>query len=101
MLLVHINGVMQAHNVDYFVGKDCIHFPEPPPVGTIIQLSGAQGTLARLYGDGVSTTFHMIMDLAKQTDLLSLFEDVSKYHENPAVADALEQLRVVLALVKG
>lgn len=100
MISVHVNGVKQIPGIDFVTGKNTLSFSTPPQQGDIIQVTSPYGNIANVYGDGSTFLFHMILDIEKHTSIMNLLNDVGKYYENPAVADILEQLRVVVELVK-
>ena len=100
MTLVSVNGVLQIPGIDYVTSKDQLSFATPPAMGSIINVRGSQGNLANVYGDGSTYLFHIVLDSDVQNNLLTLFEDLAKCYDHPAVAEAVERLSVVIALVK-
>ena len=100
MISVHVNGVKQIPGIDFVTVEKSLSFSQPPDAGAYIHISSPYGTVANILGDGSTFLFHLIMDLQKHTDIMNLLNDASVHYENPAVADILEQLRVVIELVK-
>ena len=98
MLLVSINGLMQVPGIDYTSCNNAVSFSTPPPMGSSIDIRNHFGTLARIHGDGSTYLFQFSDYLDRDT--LTVFDDAIKLKDNPAVADALERLRVVVELVK-
>jgi len=101
MISVHINGIKQIPGIDFVAGDNTLSFSSPPQARDIIQVTSPYGSVANVYGDGSTFLFHMVLDIQKHTDIMNLLNDVGKYYENPAVADVLERLRVVVELVKN
>lgn len=99
MILVYVNGVLQIPGIDYAASPTQLNFSSPPEVGAIVHVSGIHGSMAQFYGDGRSNIFHMQVDL-DVNKLTNLFHDAARYYDNPAVADVLERLSIVVALVK-
>lgn len=91
---------MQIPGIDYVIGKDYIAFNSPPEVGRSIHVSSQIGTHASIWGDGTTFVFPMMTDLESYTQTMNILNDAVKYYRNPAVADLIEQLRVVVELVK-
>ena len=100
MITVHVDGVLQLPGVDYTSGLKTISFSSPPRMGSAIHVGSMQGTVASIMGDGATFLFPLIADLEGYNAVMNLLNDASKYYTNPAVADVLERLKVVVELVK-
>jgi hypothetical protein len=100
MITIHVNGVRLVPGVDFVTGKDFVRFSSPPEAGSSIHIACAKGTIANIWSDGVSVHYHLMIDLETHNDVMNLLNDAAMYYENPAVADVLEQLKVVVELVK-
>ena len=100
MFNVHVNGVMQIPGIDYLACKNAVSFSTPPANGDVIHLSNSRGTVGQFYADGSSYLYHLATDVVGQENIMNLLNDIGKYYQNPAVADVLERLKVVIELVK-
>ena len=100
MISVYINGIKQLEGIDFRLGENTISFASPPPFGTEIEISNGLNRIANIFGDGKTFLFQILLDMARHNALINMLHDSLKYSENPAVADALERLRVVVELVK-
>jgi hypothetical protein len=100
MLSVHVNGVKQIPGIDYLAAKNAVSFASPPRAGDVIYVNNARGTVAHIYGDGSTYLYQFTEDIDGHENMMNLLNDVGKYYQNPAVADALERLKVVIELVK-
>jgi hypothetical protein len=100
MFSVHINGVMQLPGIDYVTGESTISFSSPPDVGSAIHVGSLTGTVASIMGDGSTFVFPIMTDLESYNKIMNVLNDASKYYKNPAVADVLDRLKVVVELVK-
>jgi hypothetical protein len=101
MIQVHLNGLKLIPGFDYVAGKNSVCFTGPPAAGTNIVVEDSGGNATRITADG--TTF--LYQLSAYTkdynyNTINLLDDALKYYDNPAVADVLERLRVVVELVK-
>jgi hypothetical protein len=99
-LSVTINGVRQVPGIDYVAGKNAVSFSTPPAAGDTIHVSSPRGTVAHIMADGSTYLYLITMDIERHDNIMNLLNDAAKYYDNPAVADVLERLQVVLALVK-
>ena len=100
MIAVHINGVRQIPGIDYTACKNAVAFTGPPRVGDVIHVNNSRGTVGQFYADGSTYLYQMEVDVDGHESIMDLLNDVGKYYQNPAVADVLERLRVVIELVK-
>lgn len=100
MLSVHVNGVKQIPGIDYLAAKNAVSFSSPPAAGDVIHISNSRGTVGNIFGDGSTYLYQLPIDADGHESIMDLLNDVGKYYKNPAVADMLEQLRVVIELVK-
>jgi hypothetical protein len=99
-LSVHINGVRQVPGIDYVAAKNSVSFSTPPAAGDTIHISSPRGTVAHIMADGSTYLYQMMMDIDRHDNIMNLLNDAAKYYDNPAVADLLERLQVVVELVK-
>ena len=100
MISVYINGIKQLEGIDFRLGENTISFSRAPSFGSDIEISNGFTRVANIIGDGSTYLFQILLDMAKHNALINMLHDSLKYSENPAVADALERLRVVVELVK-
>jgi hypothetical protein len=100
MLIVHINGVKQIPGIEYTSCKNALSFSVPPRAGDVIHISSSRGTVGTLFGDGSTYLYQLTIDIVEHENIMNLLNDVGKYYQNPAVADVLEKLKVVIELVK-
>jgi len=100
MISVHVNGVLQVPGIDYLAAKNAVSFASPPRAGDLIHVSSLQGTIANIMADGSTYLYQMLTDIERHENIMNLLNDAAKYYDNPAVADVLERLRVVVELVK-
>jgi hypothetical protein len=101
MFTVHINGVMQIPGIDYTACKNAVAFTTPPQAGYVVHVSNSRGTVGQFYADGSTYLYQMTMDIIDEPEnITTLLNDVVKYYNNPAVADMLERLQVVIELIK-
>jgi hypothetical protein len=99
MISVYIDGVLQIPGIDYTAAKNAVSFSQPPMRGSYIEVS-ALSTVVRLLGDGSTYLFMLDIDVERHTDLNDMLHDAFKLRDVPAVAEALERLKVVIELVK-
>ena len=101
MITAFVNGVIQSPNSDYVVGPNVITFSQAPGYGATIDIYQNNNTrVASIFGDGASNVFHMDMDPESYHRLTNMLNDALECRNNPAVAEALERLHVVVALAK-
>jgi hypothetical protein len=101
MFTVHINGVRQIPGIDYMASSNAVSFNVPPNVGDVVHIGNSRGTIGNMFGDGSTYLYQMTVDIIDEPETITaLLNDVVKYYNNPAVADMLERLRVVIELVK-
>ncbi len=98
MTLVSINGIMQCPGVDYHATQNSISFLSPPQAGSTISIRGRNGVLATICGDGSTYLFQFMDDFEHNT--VSMLEEAFKLRHVPAVADMLQQLKVVVELAR-
>ena len=100
ILNVYVNGIVQVPGIDYVAGTNVVSFTRPPARGSDILVKGQFGDVTHITADG-STYLYRISDFADNYNYaMNLLNDALKYYDNPAVADVLERLRVVVELVK-
>lgn len=98
MVIISVNGIIQIPGVDYHVGETKIAFTTPPTSGSTITISSNSGVLSHVFGDG-STYLYDYLDGESVTTRRML--ELAYIHRSiPAVADALERLKVVVELAK-
>jgi chaperonin GroEL (HSP60 family) len=98
MIQVHLNGSKLIPGFDYVAGKNSVCFTGPPAAGTNIVVEDSGGNATRITADG--NTFLYQLSVKDYNNTINLLKDALKYYDNPAVADVLERLRVVVELVK-
>lgn len=99
----YINGLRLIPGIDYVSTDGTISFSSPPNVGADIMINmplGAGGAhVLHHTGDGLTYLFP-ISSIDEKLRVYGMVEAAVEYSHVPAVADALEKLRVVLELVK-
>ena len=101
MIDAYINGIRQVPGIDYSVRNNSISFCSPPPAGAEIQVVHNGYSIMNLKGNGSTFLFNgPFNDADKHDALLTTMNAALTYRDNPAVADVLERLRVVVELVK-
>lgn len=97
-MYVTINGVAQLHGVDYVLGVNQISFTQAPPFASTITIRLKNNTIHNITGDGCTFLFPILS--GEDDELADMLADVIKYHKVPAIAEALEKLKVIIELVK-
>lgn len=106
MNVVHINGVALLPGIDYSVGKSTLSFSVPPPVGSdiifteVINNRTGATHMTRLTGDGSTFLFKLETNFTDRVELQEVFKEAMQYKDIPAVRDVLDNLKVILELVK-
>jgi hypothetical protein len=100
MMMVFINGIAQVPGADYVAGDSTVSFCAPPPVNSTIQVTTPKYNRLMFNGDGKTYTFKFTKEFKEEARVSQTLQDAYKYMNVPAVADMLEQLRVVVELVK-
>jgi len=100
MISVYINGVVQLPGFDYAASKNTVSFTVPPAAGSDIVLKGPRGDVTQITADGTTFLYQLSADTKSYNNAINLLNDALKYYDNPAVADVLERLRIVVELVK-
>ena len=100
MLSVFVNGVSQLPGFNYVAGKNSVCFTGPPAAGTDIVVEDSGGNATRITADGTTFLYQLSAHSKSYNNAINLLNDALKYYDNPAVADVLERLRVVVELVK-
>ena len=106
MIQVHINGLKQIPGIDYMASSNAVNFNQAPPAGSdILVTSNIPGSttgvhMQRLTGDGSTFLYMIDSSFNQRVKLQTLLDEVWEYQGVPAVQDLLEQLRVVVSLVK-
>lgn len=100
MISVYVDGILQAPGIDYTAAKNAVSFTQPPMAGSYIEVNTRKNSVARILGDGRTYLFMMDLDVDRHTELTDMLHDALDLRDNPAVADALEKLSVVVKLVK-
>jgi hypothetical protein len=106
MIQVHINGLKQIPGIDYMASSNAVNFNQAPPAGSdILVTSNIPGSttgvhMQKLRADGHTFLYMLDSSFEQRIKLQNLLDDVWEYQGVPAVYDLLEQLKVVVALVK-
>ena len=100
MITVFVNGILQLPGVDYVIGASAIQFQQAPQAGSSVEIRTAKSTIARVLGDGSTFLFPIMVDADKYNEITDMLHQALKYYQVPAVAEALEKLRVVVELVR-
>lgn len=106
MNVVHMNGLSLLPGIDYTIGKNTIYFTAPPPAGAeiiyteVVDVKAGATQMTRLEGNGSKYIFHIDNEFSDRLAIHRMVEDAVRYKDNPTVRDAINQLQVVLELVK-
>ena len=101
MIDAYINGIRLVPGIDYSVRGNTVSFSQAPAAGAQIQMVHNLHSVANLYGDGSTFLFTgPFADVEQQDNIVDVLHHALKYRDNPAVAEALERLSVVVTLVK-
>ena len=101
MIEAYINGIRQVPGIDFHARGNSISFCSPPQAGASIQFVHNGYSIANLSGNGSTFLFTGPFDNADREDAIyDTMNTALRYKDNPAVAEALERLQVVVALVK-
>jgi hypothetical protein len=106
MIQVHINGLKQIPGIDYMASSNAVNFNQAPPAGSdILVTSNIPGSttgvhMQKLRADGSTFLYMIDSSFNQRVKLQTLLDEVWEYQGVPAVQDLLEQLRVVVSLVK-
>jgi len=101
MIDAYINGIRQVPGIDFVTSGNTISFSQPPAAGDAIQVVHNGYSIANMYGNGSTFLFSGRFDDADRQDaLVDMMRKALELRDNPAVADVLERLRVVVELVK-
>ena len=100
MISVYVNGVPQLSGFDYVASKNSVSFTRPPARGYDIVVKGLIGNATRITADGTTFLYQISAHSKGINNAIDLFNNALKYYDNPAVADVLDQLKVVIALVE-
>lgn len=99
-ILVYIDGFLLQVNIDYQVVSNMVMFKQAPPRGSQVQITDGSLSGSTRYvsyqGDGARVVF----STPEQSEFNDLIDDLATYRDHPTVADVVERLKVVLALVK-
>jgi hypothetical protein len=105
MIEVHLNGLRLIPGIDYTATHGEIKFTEAPCLGDNITISstipGSVGVqMQALMGNGHTFAYKIDRSFSDRVVIQNLLDDAWTYQNVPAVLDVLDQLKVVLALVK-
>ena len=101
MIEAYINGIRQVPGIDFVAQGNSVSFMSPPAVGAGIQIVHDGYSICNRTGNGTTFLFTgPFVDADQQDKLIDLLRQAFEYRNNTAVADAIEQLRVVVELVK-
>lgn len=97
-MLVYVNGIKQIAGIDYIHRESAIVFKTAPAAMDTVEITGRNGVLARILGDGHTYLFQFMND--SDHDTTYMLEEAFRLRHIPAVADQLERLAVVVKLAK-
>ena len=101
MTEAYINGIRQIPGIDFVSNHNSISFSQAPKAGSSIQFVHNGYSIANVKGDGSTFLFTGPFANADKSDAIyDTMHTALRHMDNPAVADALERLRVVVELVK-
>jgi len=106
MIQVHVNGLKQIPGIDYDATNQTISFKQPPAIGDqILVTSSIPGSttgvhMQKLMGNGSTFLYQLDSSFEQRVKLQKLLDEAWEYQGVPAVNNILEQLRVVVELVK-
>jgi hypothetical protein len=106
MIQVHINGLKQIPGIDYTATNQTISFKQAPASGDdILVTSAIPGSttgvhMEKLRGNGHTFLYTIDNSFEQRVKLQKLLDEAWEYQGVPAVHNILEQLRVVVELVK-
>ena len=96
---VYVNGLLYIPNQDYELSSDCITFHCTPAPGATIHLS--DDVYHEFYtADGQQQKFELSSEVMENIGITTLLQECFKHKHNPVVQEALDRLRVALALVQ-
>lgn len=97
---IYVNGILQVPGFDYVASKNSVSFTHPPVRGYDIVVKDLIGNATRITADGTTFLYQISAHSKGCNNAIDLLNDALKYYDNPAVADVLDQLKVVIALVE-
>jgi len=97
---IYVNGILQVPGFDYVASKNSVSFTRPPARGYDIVVEDSGGNATQITADGTTFLYQLSADTKSYNNAINLLNDALKYYDNPAVADVLERLRIVVELVK-
>ena len=97
---IYVNGILQVPGFDYVASKNSVSFTRPPARGYDIVVKDLIGNVTKITADGTTFLYQLSADTKSYNNAINLLNDALKYYDNPAVADVLDQLKVVIALVE-
>lgn len=106
MIQVHINGLKQIPGIDYTATSNAVSFNQAPPAGSdILVTSAIPGSttgvhMQKLRADGHTFLYMIDSSFEQRIRLQKLLDEAWEHQGVPAVQDILEQLKVVVELVK-
>jgi len=106
MMDVNLNGLRLIPGIDYTATPTQISFSEAPCVGDHIVVTsaipGAPGGafVQTITGNGHTFLYKLDSSFNSRVELQRLLADAWEYHRVPAVEDILNQLKIVIELVK-
>lgn len=93
---VNIDGLMIRQD-EFKISYDTLTFKEAPPAGSKVYIEFYGGSFV-FDANGSQNVFRFKYDISSYETMM-LIEKATTHKDNPAVADLLMQLRVVLELV--
>jgi hypothetical protein len=100
MMDIYVDGVRQIPGINYTLSKDSVAFSMPPNMGSHVEIVSAGRRLARILGDGSTFLFQFMAEFQDHGNIVDMMNDALKLRTNPAVAEALERLQVIVELAK-
>jgi hypothetical protein len=106
MIEIYLNGLRLIQNHDYIVEPAGVCFTEAPCIGDRISVSrpifgSTGGRLLEMHiGNGTTCLYPLNNQFNDRVEIQNLLDDVYTYQHVPAVAEALEKLKVVIGLIK-
>jgi len=97
---IYVNGILQVPGFDYVASKNSVSFTRPPARGYDIVVKDLIGNVTKITADGTTFLYQISAHSKGINNAIDLLNDALKYYDNPAVADVLDQLKVVIALVE-
>lgn len=96
---VYVNGLLYIPNQDYEVSSGKITFHCAPATDSTVHVS--DDVYHSYYtADGQQCEFNLDADVMENIQITTLLQDCFEHKHNPVIREALDRLRVALALVQ-